>query len=139
MMVIYAFLAACWMRTSADSLFPRGLEPLIERGYLPYMGLSAASLLVILGSMGIYEKQSLLRYRYVGMQVLKGCLVWFFGFLSLSYILHFSPAVPRSFVLIAGLNVTVRFARLARALPPLPAALGGRLQAAPAHPLRRLE
>jgi len=96
--IIYGLIFSFWLRFET---------PLREVGiptsprladYSGYIAFGAFALILMLTSFGVYERNALLRYRFVSLQSLKACFWWAAAFLSLSLVLRFSPPISRLFI-----------------------------------------
>jgi exopolysaccharide biosynthesis polyprenyl glycosylphosphotransferase len=99
--VIYALIFSFWFRfqTAMNEIgVPRNMT---LRDYAGYIALGSISLIFTLTAFGIYERQALLRFRFVSLQVLKAAFLWMLGFLGFSLIFKFSPPISRIFVAIS--------------------------------------
>ncbi len=100
--IVYGLIFSFWFRFQT---------PLREYGiptsprlpdYAAYIALGAVALIVMLTSFGIYERNALLRFRFVSLQSLKACFWWAMAFLSIALVLRFAPPISRLFVISAG-------------------------------------
>ncbi len=104
--IVYGLIFSFWLRFQTP-LRHFGIPTSPElRDYANYIALGAIALIVMLMSFGIYERNALLRFRFVSLQSLKACSWWSMAFLSISLILRFSPPVSRLFVITAGVLTT---------------------------------
>jgi exopolysaccharide biosynthesis polyprenyl glycosylphosphotransferase len=103
--ILYALVFSFWSRF---------LTPISEFGipkqmtlhdYAGYIGIGAVTLIFTLTTYGIYERQALLRFRFVSMQIVKACSIWAIGFLGLALIFKFQPQISRFYVLISAVLV----------------------------------
>jgi exopolysaccharide biosynthesis polyprenyl glycosylphosphotransferase len=99
--VIYALVFSFWFRfhTSIHEIGIPG--DLTLRDYSGYIALGGITLLLALTSLGIYERQALLRFRFVSLQVLKAVVLWGACFLGFALVFKFHPPISRVFVVIA--------------------------------------
>jgi len=93
----------------------------------------------MLMSFGIYERNALLRFRFVSLQSLKACFWWSMAFLSISLILRFLATYRGSLSSRREILTTASLLGLEMAAAPLPGALVCRGEPAAANPFRRLE
>ena len=106
--IVYALLTAFWLRfyTPLNQVgVPYGTTTL--HGYSGYIACGTISLVLALLYFQIYDRQNLLRFRHVALQMTKATLLWFVSFLSLALMFKFQPAVSRVFVVISAANVIV--------------------------------
>ena len=104
--IVYGLIFSFWIRFHTP-LRDYGIPTSPElRDYASYIALGAVALIVMLMNFGIYERNALLRYRFVSLQTVKACLWWSLAFLSLSLILRFAPPISRLYVTAAGILTT---------------------------------
>jgi exopolysaccharide biosynthesis polyprenyl glycosylphosphotransferase len=104
MVVVYALVFAYWFRFQT-ALAEIGAEEARTRDLDDYAGPIAFGVLafiLLLTSFGIYERHTLLRFRFVSLQILKASFFWAVGFLSLVLLLRFETPISTLFVLIAS-------------------------------------
>ncbi len=80
-------------------------EALTMRQYLGHMVLGSLSLLMVLGWMGVYQKSSLLRPRWVADRILKGVFFWTIGFLTFTLAFKLQPPISRVYTALNGVCV----------------------------------
>jgi exopolysaccharide biosynthesis polyprenyl glycosylphosphotransferase len=105
--ISYALFVAQWVRFHSALRNFHTASPFPDlRDALPVILCATTALLFILSSFHVYEKQSLLRYRYVGGQVVKACAVWTAAFLGVAMLFSFHPLVSRLFVVLGAALVS---------------------------------
>jgi exopolysaccharide biosynthesis polyprenyl glycosylphosphotransferase len=77
-------------------------EALSMRQYMGHMVLGSLSLVMVLGWMGVYQKSSLLRPRWVADRILKGVLAWTIGFLTFTLAFKLQPPISRVYTALNG-------------------------------------
>lgn len=82
-------------------------EALTLRQYLGHMVLGTISLVLVLGWMGIYQKNSLLRPRWVADRLLRGVFLWTVGFLTFTLAFKLQPPISRVYTALNGVCVFV--------------------------------
>jgi exopolysaccharide biosynthesis polyprenyl glycosylphosphotransferase len=96
--IVYGLIFSFWIRFQT---------PLREVGvptspklddYAGYIAFGAVALILMLTNFGVYERNALLRFRFVSLQSLKACFWWAAAFLSISLILQFEPPISRLFI-----------------------------------------
>ena len=106
--IVYALIAGYWLRfhTALNHFGVTGpkITPMTAHDYAGYIAFGALSLIFTLAYVQVYDRQKLLRLRQVVVQVTKGCLLWFVGFLSFSLMFKFQPSISRVFVTISAIN-----------------------------------
>jgi exopolysaccharide biosynthesis polyprenyl glycosylphosphotransferase len=102
--VAYALLGAFWLRfrTPLGAYGTPAVFSLQE--YAGYIAFGAFSLIGTMTYFGVYDRRRLLRYRHTGERIVKACLMWFMGFLSVSLMFKFQPQISRGFVVLCALN-----------------------------------
>lgn len=80
-------------------------EALSMRQYLGHMVLGSLSLVMVLGWMGVYQKSSLLRPRWVADRILKGVVMWTIGFLTFTLAFKLQPPISRVYTALNGVCV----------------------------------
>ena len=80
-------------------------EALTMRQYFGHMVLGSLSLLMVLGWMGIYQKSSLLRPRWVADRIMKGVFFWTIGFLTFTLAFKLQPPISRVYTALNGICV----------------------------------
>lgn len=70
-------------------------EPLTMRQYGGHMILGSISLVMVLGWMGLYQKNALLRPRWSADKILKGVVFWTLGFLAFTLAFKLQPSISR--------------------------------------------
>jgi len=105
LVITYALVFSYWLRFETPLLANREPVPMALHNYSGYIGFGGIALMFTLTVFGIYERQALLRFRYVFLQVLKSACVWGFCFLGFALIFKFSPPISRVFVAIATVLV----------------------------------
>jgi exopolysaccharide biosynthesis polyprenyl glycosylphosphotransferase len=102
--IIYMLLLSYWIRfgTALQHIGVPGTGSMQD--YAGHFALAAISLLFTANYFGIYDPRTLLRYRFVSMQVIKTCLVWTCAFLALTLIFKAEPLISRIYVGVAGIT-----------------------------------
>lgn len=80
-------------------------EALSMRQYLGHMVLGSVSLLMVLGWMGVYQKNALLRPRWVADRILKSVFFWTLGFLTFTLAFKLQPPISRVYTALNGVCV----------------------------------
>jgi len=105
--VAYALLGAFWLRFRTPlaefGTQPHGVASL--RDYAGYVAFGTFSLLCTMAYFKVYDRRKLLHYRQTGERIVKACLLWFLGFLSVSLMFKFQPDISRAFVVICAVDV----------------------------------
>ena len=96
--IIYALVFSYWFRVQA-AIQEIGIPVTMTlRDYAGYVALGGIALIFTLTACGIYERQALLRFRFVSLQILKASCLWALGFLGFALIFKFQPPISRIFV-----------------------------------------
>jgi len=80
-------------------------EALSMRQYLGHMVLGSISLVMVLGWMGVYQRSSLLRPRWVADRILNGVVMWTIGFLTFTLAFKLQPPISRVYTALNGVCV----------------------------------
>ena len=103
--IIYALVFSYWFRVQAP-IQEIGIPVKMSlRDYSGYVALGGLALIFTLTAFGIYERQALLRFRFVSLQILKAACLWALGFLGFALIFKFQPPISRIFVAISAVLV----------------------------------
>ena len=103
--IIYALIFSFWFRFQTP-IHELGIPATMSlRDYAGYLAFGGITLIFTLTTFGIYERQALLRFRFVSLQIFKAASLWVLGFLGLALIFKFQPAISRVFVGIAAVVV----------------------------------
>ena len=103
--ISYALIFSFWFRFQT-SIHELGVPATMSlRDYSGYLAFGGITLIFTLTSFGIYERQALLRFRFVSLQIFKAVSLWVLGFLGLALFFKFQPAISRVFVGIAAVFV----------------------------------
>jgi exopolysaccharide biosynthesis polyprenyl glycosylphosphotransferase len=105
MVIVYALIFSFWFRFQT-SIREIGIpDTMSVREYSGYLAFGGITLIFALTSLGVYERQALLRFRFVSLQIFKAVSLWALGFLGLALIFKFQPAISRVFVGLATVIV----------------------------------
>ena len=95
----------------------RFVSPLVELGlrhdsitlhsYAGYLALGAITLITVLASLGLYERQRLLYFRGVAELILKGWAMWIMTLLTIAMVFHFVPSISRGYLALASVILIV--------------------------------
>lgn len=80
-------------------------EALTMRQYFGHMVFGTLSLLMVLGWMGIYQKNALLRPRWVADRILKSVVFWTLGFLTVTLAFKLQPPISRVYTALNGVCI----------------------------------
>jgi exopolysaccharide biosynthesis polyprenyl glycosylphosphotransferase len=105
LVVVASLLFSFWLRFDTFLHDFGVLGRLAMSDYVNYIALGALSQVFVLSYFQVYEKQSLLRFRYVWAKILKAGLYWCAGYLLITLVLKTNPPVSRLFVVIGGVNI----------------------------------
>ncbi len=103
--IVYALVFSFWFRFQTHILENGVPVNLTLRSYSGYLAFGGIALIFTLTVFGIYERQALLRFHFVALQILKASCLWGLGFLGFALIFKFSPPISRVFVAIATVLV----------------------------------
>ena len=103
--IVYALIFSFWFRFQTPIAEFGVPDDTTLRDYSGYIALGAVTLIFTLTAFGIYERQALLRFRFVSLQVLKTTLLWTVGFVGFALVFKFHPAISRFFVVISSVVV----------------------------------
>jgi exopolysaccharide biosynthesis polyprenyl glycosylphosphotransferase len=103
--IIYALVFSYWLRVQAPIQEIGVPVTMSLRDYAGYVAFGGIALIFTLTAFGIYERQALLRFRFVSLQILKAACLWALGFLAFALIFKFQPPISRIFVAIAAVLV----------------------------------
>jgi len=77
-------------------------EALTMRQYYGHMVLGSVSLVMVIGWMGLYQKNALLRPRWAADRILKGVAFWTLGFLAFTLAFKLQPSISRVYTALNG-------------------------------------
>ncbi|WP_133796741.1 sugar transferase [Prosthecobacter fusiformis] len=100
-MAVAAGYGAYWLRFHSLKDFGNW-DDLTLRQYTGHMTLGTLTLLLALGWQGIYDRNVLLRNRWIASKMAKAVLIWTLGFLALTLALKMQPAISRVYVALNG-------------------------------------
>lgn len=102
LVIVYALIFSFWVRfeTSLHEVGIRASNSLAD--YAGHISFGALAFILLLTSFGIYERNALLRFRFVSLQILKASFFWAAGFISVMLVLQFEPPISRFYVIIAS-------------------------------------
>ena len=103
--IIYALVFSYWFRVQAPIQEIGVPVTMSLRDYAGYVAFGGIALIFTLTAFGIYERQALLRFRFVSLQILKASCIWALGFLGFALIFKFQPPISRIFVAISAILV----------------------------------
>ena len=103
--IIYALAFSYWIRVQAPIQEIGVPVTMSLRDYAGYVAFGGIALIFTLTAFGIYERQALLRFRFVSLQILKAACLWALGFLAFALIFKFQPPISRIFVAISAVLV----------------------------------
>jgi exopolysaccharide biosynthesis polyprenyl glycosylphosphotransferase len=101
--IIYSLLFSFWLRFHTplrEVGIPTTPHPSDYAGYIAF---GVVALVSMLTSFGVYERNALLRFRFVSLQTLKACFWWAAAFLSVTLAFRFEPPISRLFVVTTSL------------------------------------
>ena len=101
--IVYALVFSFWFRFQTPLSEIGVPSPARLPDYFGYIASGAVALVFILMTFGVYERNALLRFRFVSLQTLKACFWWAATFLSVSLVLQFQPPISRMFIVSACL------------------------------------
>jgi exopolysaccharide biosynthesis polyprenyl glycosylphosphotransferase len=102
--VAFALLGAFWLRFRTP-LAAYGTPAVLSlRDYAGYIAFGVFSLISMMMYFNVYDRRRLLRYRHTGERIVKACLAWLIGFLSVSLMFKFQPQISRVFVVVCAGN-----------------------------------
>ena len=103
--IVYALVFSFWFRFQT-SIHELGVPSTMTlRDYAGYLAFGGITLIFTLTAFGIYERQALLRFRFVSLQIFKAASLWALGFLGFALIFKFQPPISRIFVGLAAVIV----------------------------------
>ncbi|MGC3990986.1 MAG: sugar transferase [Chthoniobacteraceae bacterium] len=105
LVVVASLVVSFWIRFDTGLRDFGVLGNLSLSDYVNYIALGALSQVFVLAYFQVYEKQSLLRFRYVWARILKAGLYWCVGYLLITLVLKTTPPVSRLFVVIGSANI----------------------------------
>jgi exopolysaccharide biosynthesis polyprenyl glycosylphosphotransferase len=76
--------------------------PLTMRQYYGHMVLGSVSLVMVIGWMGLYQKNALLRPRWAADKILKAVMFWTLGFLAFTLAFKLQPSISRVYTALYG-------------------------------------
>ncbi len=82
-------------------------QALTMRQYYGHMVLGSVSLVMVIGWMGLYQKNALLRPRWVADKILKAVMFWTLGFLAFTLAFKLQPSISRVYTALNGVCVFV--------------------------------
>ena len=113
-MIVLGLVLGYWFRfksgiipqgTKSTWLFVTTTEKTAFTDYLGLIGVGALLLFLTFLYLNLYRAQTLLRFRRVAAEIVRGTVFWFFAYLSLSLVLKFSPPISRIYMLSSFLAV----------------------------------
>jgi exopolysaccharide biosynthesis polyprenyl glycosylphosphotransferase len=96
--IVYALIFSFWLRFETPLAGVGVITAPRLTDYSGYIAFGAVTLILILTNFGVYERNALLRFRFVSLQSLKACFWWATAFLSVSLVLQFEPPISRLFI-----------------------------------------
>ena len=103
MVIIYALIFSFWLRFQTPLSEVGVPGPHVLSNYSAHIAIGALAFILLLTNFGIYERNAMLRFRYVSLQILKATFFWAPGFIAVMFILRFEPPISRIYSVIAGL------------------------------------
>jgi exopolysaccharide biosynthesis polyprenyl glycosylphosphotransferase len=100
--VLYSLLIAFWLRFQSPIQEYGVPDTMALRDYVGYIIFGALSHVFVLAWFGLYQRGTLLRYRFVSWQIVKGVMIWSAGFLLFTLVFRFMPPISRLYVGIAA-------------------------------------
>lgn len=107
--VLYSLLISFWLRFQTPIQEFGVPDVMTLREYAGYIVIGALLQIVVLAWFGLYQRGTLLRFRFVSWQVVKSVLLWMAGFLLITLVFRFMPAISRLYV---GITSVVTFTSL---------------------------
>jgi exopolysaccharide biosynthesis polyprenyl glycosylphosphotransferase len=103
LIIVYALIFSFWLRfqTSLHEVGIRASNSFSD--YAGHITFGALAFILLLTGFGIYERNALLRFRFVSLQILKASFYWAAGFISVMLVLRFEPPISRLYIIIASL------------------------------------
>jgi exopolysaccharide biosynthesis polyprenyl glycosylphosphotransferase len=102
LVVTYALIFGFWLRFY-PAVPGAGIGEAHIATYAVHIALGALSFMLLLTNHGIYERNALLRYRFVSLQILRAATIWSTGFVAAMAILRFQPPISLTYAVIAAL------------------------------------
>ena len=100
--IVYALVFSFWFRFQTP-IQELGIPvTLTLRDYVGYIACGGLAFIFTLTAFGIYERQALLRFRFVSLQIVKAACLWALCFLGFALIFKFSPPISRTYVAISA-------------------------------------
>ena len=98
-MILAGLVAGYWIKFETNWI-PFGIQSAGQTlsNYLGLIGLGTSFLLGTFFVWGVYDRRKLLRFRQVGLAMMKGMAFWFFAYLGVSLVLKFEPPISRIYV-----------------------------------------
>jgi exopolysaccharide biosynthesis polyprenyl glycosylphosphotransferase len=106
LVVTYALIFGFWLRFY-KAVPEAGIGVAHLSTYSVHIALGALSLMLLLTNLGIYERNALLRFRFVSLQVLRASALWSTGFVAVMAILRFQPPISLYYAVIAAVVTPV--------------------------------
>ncbi len=103
LVIVYALLFSFWFRFQTPMREIGIRAPYSLQDYAGYIALGALAFILTLTAFRIYERNVLLRFQFVSLQILKASFLWAAGFLSLVLVLRFEPPISRVYIVIASI------------------------------------
>ena len=100
--VLYSLLVSFWLRFQSPIQELGVPDTMVLRDYVGYIVLGALLQIVALAWFGLYQRGTLLRFRFVSWQIVKSVMLWTAGFLLITLVFRFMPPISRLFVGIAS-------------------------------------
>jgi exopolysaccharide biosynthesis polyprenyl glycosylphosphotransferase len=107
LVVVYGLAAGFWLRFYTPIAKYGVRSDVSIQSYAGFLIFGALFMISMLTYHGLYEKQTLLRYRHVSMLVFKSGVIWFLGFIGFALVFKFQAPISRLFVTLASFNVIV--------------------------------
>ena len=103
LVIVYALIFSFWLRFQTR-ISEVGIPAPYRLGdYFAHIALGALAFILLLTGFGIYERNALLRFRFVSLQILKAAFYWATGFIAVMLVLRFEPPISRLYSLIAAI------------------------------------
>ncbi len=100
--VLYSLLISFWIRFQSPIQEIGVPDIMTLRDYTGYIVFGALLQIFVLAWFGLYQRGTLLRFRFVSWQVVKSVMIWTAGFLLITLVFRFMPPISRLYVGIAA-------------------------------------
>ena len=100
--VLYSLLISFWLRFQSPIQEYGVPDHMSLRDYAGYIVFGGILQISALSWLGLYQRGTLLRFRFVSLQIIKSVMIWTAGFLLITLVFRTTPPISRLYVGIAA-------------------------------------